>query len=249
MGLLTFTDDFNQVLDEWDGTVGAPSRKNRKRTAVRIYKNGFMEHVIATSHPAMPGVWFGPFIAYGLYTVFTGPQGIGAGLGVFVSGVLAFSLLEYLLHRFPFHWPHGPSRASKLRLFIMHGYHHQFPNDPRRLVAPPALSWPIAAIVLLAYWLVLGSPYMWILFGGTAVGYLAYDWIHYYTHHVRSPSTFIGKRLRRAHAVHHYQIFHLNMGISSPLWDYVFGTFAWSDDTVKKAIAETRAVERMQTES
>jgi len=249
MGILDFTDEFEAALDRWDGKVEAPSRENRKVERLVVFENTFIENVLATSHPALPGVWFGGFVAYGLYIAITGSAGPIAGIGLYVAGALAFTLLEYLLHRFPFHWDPGESRAGKVRLFLMHGYHHQFPNDRWRLVAPPLLSWPIAAVVALTYWLLFGTEWMWILFGGTCVGYLAYDWIHYYTHHFRSPSTRIGKTLRRAHAVHHYKLFHLNMGISSPLWDLVFGTFAWSEATEKEAMAETRGIEHLHQEA
>jgi sterol desaturase/sphingolipid hydroxylase (fatty acid hydroxylase superfamily) len=87
---------------------------------------------------------------------------------------------------------------------------------------------------------------MWIVFGGTCAGYLAYDWIHFYTHHGRNPRTWIGKTLRTAHAAHHYSVFHLNMGISTPLWDVVFGTFGWSKDRMRAALKESRAVENSQ---
>ena len=243
MAFTDFTDEFNEAIDSWNGKVEAPTKESRKQVRLRAYKNGFLENVLATSHPALPGVWFGGFIVYGLYVGSTGTLGPALGLGLFALGVIAFSLLEYLLHRFPFHWPAGKNRSGKVRLFVMHGYHHLYPNDKWRLVAPPIMSWPIAIVVFAAYWLLLGEELTWILFGGTALGYLFYDWTHYYTHHVRSPKTSLGKLLRRAHAVHHYKLFHLNMGISSPLWDFVFRTFAWSDATVKEAMAETRRIE------
>jgi len=243
MGPFEFTDEFKATLDRWDKKVEAPTAENRKIERLRVYKNRFVENVLATSHPALPGLWFGGFVIYGLSLVFTGSLGLWLGLGVYAGGILAFSLLEYLLHRFPFHLDPGESDRLKTLLFLIHGYHHQFPNDRWRLVAPPLLSWPVAAILLAAYHALLPTDAAWILFGGTCVGYLAYDWIHYYTHHFRSPKTPIGKLLRRAHAVHHYKLFHLNMGISSPLWDLVFGTFAWSDATVKDAMAQTRSIE------
>jgi sterol desaturase/sphingolipid hydroxylase (fatty acid hydroxylase superfamily) len=246
MGILDFTDDFEAALERWDGRVEAPSPENRHIERLVVFRNPFIENVLATSHPALPGVWFGGFVAYGLFVAGTGTSGPAVGILLFGSGALAFSLLEYLLHRFPFHLDPGETRAGKVTVYLMHGYHHQFPNDKWRLVAPPLLSWPIAVCVATTQWLLFGTEWMWILFGGTCVGYLAYDWIHYYTHHFRSPKTWVGKKLRRAHAVHHYKLFHLNMGISSPLWDLVFGTFAWSDSTVREAMAETRRLESQQ---
>ncbi len=243
MALFDFTDEFHRTIDRWDGTIGAPSQENRKINRIFVYKNPFVEHVLASSHPIMPGVWFGWAVVYGAYlavSVANDPFGSGA---LFFGGVLSFTLLEYLLHRFVFHFDPGTDRNAKIRLFLMHGLHHEFPNDKRRLVAPPLMSFPIAAVVFAIYWLLLPRIQAFILFGGTCLGYLLYDWTHYYTHHFRSPRTRLGKLLRRAHAVHHYKLFHLNMGISSPLWDLVFGTFAWSEDTMKAALRESKEVE------
>ncbi len=246
MGLFDYTDEFNDAVDRWDGKVEGVSKHNRKINRLRVFKNPFLENVLATSHPIMPGVWFGPFIIYGGYLAVTGTRGPLWGVLMYLAGALGFTLLEYTLHRFPFHMKPGPSRASKVRQFVMHGYHHQFPNDRLRLVAPPIMSWPIAAVLFVIYSLLLDAQGALILFGGTTAGYLFYDWVHYYTHHFRSPKTRLGKALRRAHAVHHHKLFHLNMGISSPLWDWVFGSFAWSEEAVKDAMAATRAIEAME---
>lgn len=248
MGLLDFTDEFKEVLERWDKKVEAPSLENRKKARLRVYKSGLVEHVFATSHPILPGLWFGGFIVYGAWLALTTPRGLLVGLPLYLAGVLAFTLLEYSLHRWVFHFDPGDSEWGKTMLFLLHGYHHQFPNDRWRLVAPPLLSWPIAAIVFATYWALLPMDLVWILFGGTTLGYLFYDWVHYYTHHFRSPRTRLGKVLRRSHAVHHYRLFQHNMGISSPMWDFVFGTFAWSEQAVKEAMAETRAVEAGQAQ-
>ncbi len=243
MGLFTFTDEFNETLDRWDGKIGAPSPENRKINRIRVYKNAFAEHVLASSHPLLPGIWFGWLVVYGAYLALVSGAPLQS-ISLYFAGIVAFSLLEYLLHRFGFHWDPGPERSGRVRLFLVHGLHHQFPNDKWRLVAPPLMSWPLAIAIYSLYWALLGTTNATILFGGTCAGYLFYDWTHYYTHHFRSPKTRLGKLLRRAHAVHHFKLFHLNMGISSPVWDLVFGTFAWSEETVKSALKETRALEK-----
>lgn len=245
MSLFEFTDEFQKTVDRWDGTIGAPSSENRKLNRIRVYKNGFVEHVLASSHPLLPGVWFGWAVVYGAVLALSPGDHRFRGGVLFLSGVMAFSLLEYLLHRFVFHFDPGSDRKAKVRLFLMHGLHHEFPNDKWRLVAPPLMSWPIAALVFSLYYLLLSPEDTFILFGGTCLGYLFYDWTHYYTHHFRAPRTRLGKLLRKAHAVHHYKLFHLNMGISSPLWDWVFGTFAWSEETMRTALREAKEVERL----
>jgi sterol desaturase/sphingolipid hydroxylase (fatty acid hydroxylase superfamily) len=244
MGLFDFTDELIETVERWDGKVGAPSAENRKKTRLRVYKNRIIEDYFATSHPILPGVWFGPFIAYGFFLIGTTERGPLVGGGLFMLGVLAWTLLEYCLHRWPFHYQWGTSFKAKLRLFLIHGYHHEFPNDRWRLVAPPVLSWPIGLVVAGLYWLVFRGDPAWMLpFTGTLLGYLAYDWMHYYTHHGR-PTLWVLKVIRRAHMVHHFKLFHMNMGISSPLWDFPFGTFAWSEGTVKEAMEEARELEK-----
>jgi 4-hydroxysphinganine ceramide fatty acyl 2-hydroxylase len=50
----------------------------------------------------------------------------------YVIGVLSFSLLEYILHRFLFHSEHilPNSKAVRYVHFLLHGIHHMLPVDP-----------------------------------------------------------------------------------------------------------------------
>lgn len=232
MALIEITPECRNAIDRWDGTYGAPSAENRKTPALKVLKNDFLERFIATSHPILPGVWFGPPIVIGLYVGLTASP--GPALGLFAAGILFWTLLEYVLHRFVFHMrPKTP--AAKYNQFMMHGYHHQFPNDRLRLVAPPIMSWPLAIVVAGLMRLALGPVWWWPLFAGTAFGYLAYDWIHYYTHHF-TPTTALGKRLRRAHMVHHFADPESNHGISNPLWDFVLGTYRSSTESADRNV-------------
>ncbi len=61
-------------------------------------------------------------------------------------------------------------------------------------------------------------------FAGTALGYIAYDEIHYLLHN-RNPRTAIGRYLRRYHLLHHHAPELARFGVSSPFWDLVFGTY------------------------
>jgi sterol desaturase/sphingolipid hydroxylase (fatty acid hydroxylase superfamily) len=114
--------------------------------------------------------------------------------------------------------------------YMMHGYHHDFPLDPGRLVAPPILSWPIATVLVALYWPIFGSAAP-ALFAGTVAGYLGYDWMHYYTHHA-NPKNPLGRFMRQFHVEHHFGIAHSQFGLSSPLWDLAFGTF-WTTGALK----------------
>lgn len=222
MGLLDLTPECIDAVNQWSGHVGPPSAQNRKKTAIRVFKNGFVENVLAKSHPILPGVWFGWLIAYGAYD---GATRLGAlGIGLFALGVLMWTLTEYVLHRWLFHRVPGDTFEAKVPQFMLHGYHHEFPNDPYRLVAPPLMSFPIAVVVAAVWYGIFGAELWFPAFAGTVAGYLAYDWIHYYEHHF-TPKWGIGKYLRRLHAIHHYNDPENNHGISGPLWDFVFRTY------------------------
>jgi sterol desaturase/sphingolipid hydroxylase (fatty acid hydroxylase superfamily) len=227
--LLRYTDDCqNAAQGRWPASgvmhgEGIDEKRRDRPKSIRVFENGFIEKVFARAHPITPILWFGPFIAYGLYD---GVRGVGLlrSVGYFALGWLIWTLMEYLLHRFLFHMSaHTPEQ--KFRSFMVHGYHHEFPNDKLRLVAPPLMSFPIAVPTLLAFHWIFGDL-KWLVFAGTAAGYVAYDWIHYYTHHFR-PGNPIGKWLKSYHLLHHFDDYHgrKRYGVSSPLWDFVFGTY------------------------
>jgi dihydroceramide fatty acyl 2-hydroxylase len=137
------------------------------------------------------------------------------------AGYALWSLTEYWLHRVVFHFAPEDGIGAKLH-FMIHGVHHEHPNDPKRLVMPPSASVPLAALFCLVFFLVLGSA--WYPVGaGFLGGYLAYDMTHFALHHHQPKSDF-GKRLRELHMRHHFQDSHRGFGVSLPVWDHVFGT-------------------------
>jgi len=218
------TDQLIDTVDRWDGSLLSPSPANTRIEAVSVFRSEGCERYFATAHAAMPGLWWGPVLGAALFLAsgelqFTVPSAIAT----FLAGFLLWTLLEYVLHRFWFHRAPADDFDSKLRAFMVHGYHHEFPNDRMRLVAPLILSAPLALIIATGYVLLAGRYYGAVLFAGTLLGYLTYDWVHYYTHHFR-PTTRLGKFLRRYHMEHHYKDSDSHFGISSPLWDWVFGT-------------------------
>jgi sterol desaturase/sphingolipid hydroxylase (fatty acid hydroxylase superfamily) len=220
----SFTDGFLETVRHWDGSLLRPSSENRARESVRVFKADWFEHSFATAHPVFPGAFWGPVVLGCIYfSSVDAHSHFWSAAGMFGIGFLAWTLIEYVLHRFFFHIAPEPTFESKLKQFMVHGYHHEFPNDRMRLVAPLILSGPIAIVTASLYYFIAG-PQHWLMgFAGTVTGYVAYDWIHYYTHHFR-PTTRLGKFLRRYHMEHHYSDSESHFGISSPLWDWVFGT-------------------------
>jgi len=137
-------------------------------------------------------------------------------------GWLAWSLFEYTLHRWLFHWQ--PERPALRRLvFMLHGIHHIQPQDGTRVMMPPVVSAPLAAALWGLCGLVLAAPAHDVFFAGFLMGYLAYDLTHWACHQIRFRSG-LGRAIKRHHLLHHHVEPEQNFGVSSPLWDWVFGT-------------------------
>ena len=107
--------------------------------------------------------------------------------------------------------------------WIIHGVHHDHPNDPLRLVMPPSVSVPLALVFYGLFVTVLPTASANLFAAGFLTGYLGYDMLHYHVHHHR-PRTRLGKLLRELHMRHHFQDDTCGFGVSAPFWDRVFGT-------------------------
>jgi dihydroceramide fatty acyl 2-hydroxylase len=147
---------------------------------------------------------------------------VALSIGLFVGGYLLWTLFEYWLHRLVFHFEPQKGLGARLH-WIIHGVHHDHPNDPLRLVMPPAVSVPLAAIVFGIMWLIVGDTYAPGLAAGFYAGYLVYDMLHYALHHI-VPSSRLGRALRERHMRHHFQDDTKGFGISAPYWDDIFRT-------------------------
>jgi sterol desaturase/sphingolipid hydroxylase (fatty acid hydroxylase superfamily) len=183
-------------------------------------------------HPLVPLSVWGPVSILTLAASFRiASLGVGQIFLWIVAGLLVWTLVEYALHRYVFHW--RPQFLGGERLhFILHGVHHEDPSDPTRLVMPLAGSVTLAAILIPLFWLVLGPDAVFPYLTGFLWGYLAYDYTHYALHHFK-PRTAWGRMLKDHHMKHHFVEHESRWGVSSPLWDYVFRTTG-------KARAETR---------
>jgi sterol desaturase/sphingolipid hydroxylase (fatty acid hydroxylase superfamily) len=142
--------------------------------------------------------------------------------GWFAFGLFFWTLTEYLLHRFVFHYE-PTTEWGKSLIFLFHGVHHAYPNDSLRLVMPPVVSIPLATLFYFLFLAVFGETLTAPFFSGFIVGYLIYDEMHYASHHFPLKSK-LGLSIKHHHMKHHYQNESLGYGVSSQLWDYVFGT-------------------------
>jgi len=172
-------------------------------------------------HPAVPVVLYAPVIAL-LLALGIDRGGFWNALGLVLGGYAVWTLTEYWLHRVVFHFEPEGGIGARLH-WMIHGVHHDHPNDPKRLVMPPSASVPLALLFAALFWVALGSPWWMPFTAGFLAGYLAYDMIHYHVHH-HKPRTRVGRRLRELHMRHHFQDHERGFGVSAPYWDHVFGT-------------------------
>ncbi len=190
------------------------------RASPPMFKSGLLDKFTRVHH-LVPVVIFLPAIAilfaYGIERV-----GFAPSLGYAFGGYVLWTLAEYWIHRVIFHFEPEDGFGARLH-WMVHGVHHDHPNDPLRLVMPPAASVPLALVFYAAFHVVLGAERALAFGSGFLAGYLAYDMIHYHLHH-HSPRTRMGKWLRELHMRHHFQDDERGFGISAPYWDRVFGT-------------------------
>jgi dihydroceramide fatty acyl 2-hydroxylase len=198
-------------------------------TPIRLFKSDFLEFFTHISPVVVVLIWL-PVSVYFIARPILAWSEPGFPFYIpiaILAGLFLWTFAEYTLHRFVFHF--RARRAWQERvIFLFHGIHHAQPQCKTRLVMPPVVSIPMAFIFYgLFYGLVgigLRSP-QWIdpLFAGFMLGYLIYDLIHYATHHF-SMRAGVLKYLKRYHMQHHYKTPDQRFGVSSPLWDIVFGT-------------------------
>jgi sterol desaturase/sphingolipid hydroxylase (fatty acid hydroxylase superfamily) len=200
----------------------APRYVSNKDESIPLFENKLLDK-FTYMHPSTPVVLYLPVVAYFLYRAIVNPALSGTGIFLlFLGGMFAWSLTEYLFHRYVFHYE-TKSDFGRYLHFLMHGIHHDYPNDSRRLVMAPAVSIPLALFFYGLFWLTLGPTVMLAFFSGFVFGYLCYDMIHYATHHAPMKGR-IGLWLKHHHVRHHYQDETLGYGVSSPLWDLIFRT-------------------------
>lgn len=193
-------------------------RISNKGTA-RLSNNPLIERLTRT-HFMVPVILFmlmgACFIGYGASI-----QSLPVTFLLSAGGIFFFTFIEYMLHRFVFHFsPHTPTQ-EELK-YKIHGVHHHFPKDKDRLAMPTILSISISGLFLCLFYISMGAV-GYTFFGGFCLGYALYLIIHYSVHCFRQPRNFLSF-LWKHHSLHHYYSDKAAFGVSNPLWDYIFGT-------------------------
>ena len=152
----------------------------------------------------------------------------------FVAGLVLWTLLEYLLHRFVFH-----ERVLGARMALEHTDHHAkvdwfAPWSSKIALAVPVVSAVAALSWALGVWSAAG------LVGGLLSGWLAYEALHRHLH-AAGPRNAYGRWARRHHFHHHFVNPHQNHGVTSPVWDLVFRTWA----PVERVVVPAKQADRL----
>ncbi|NJM94046.1 MAG: fatty acid hydroxylase [Cytophagales bacterium] len=187
----------------------------------QLFQNPLIEKLSRT-HIAVPTGLF-LVISLGLLYHAKASMGLSAALiaTCFVAGWFIFTLAEYLVHRYFYHMEPDTPRKEKVQ-YTLHGVHHEYPKDKDRLAMPPLLSLTVSALLFGVFYLLMGQL-AYAFLPGFLLGYSLYLFIHYAVHAFKPPKNML-KWLWIFHAIHHYKDDSVAFGVSSPLWDYVFGT-------------------------
>ena len=200
--------------------------KIHNKGQARLFKNEYIEYLTKTHPLVIWGIYL-PMIIFMLYY-----SSVVAGVAmvhivfIFLAGVFFWTLFEYTIHRFAFHFIAESERAMKI-VYIIHGNHHEYPRDKERLFMPPLPSIILASVIFSSMFFLAQSlgvrENVFAFFPGFMLGYLMYGTMHYAIHAWNPPYKFM-KPLWRNHHLHHYKNEHRGFGVSTTLWDRIFGT-------------------------
>ncbi|MCH2044131.1 MAG: sterol desaturase family protein [Saprospiraceae bacterium] len=207
---------------------------NLEDKSVRMFSNDFLDS-FSRVHWTVPLYIYIPVIGFSAYATAAYTSMVWyMAIVWFLAGIIFWTFAEYVLHRFVFHY-HPTTEFGKRIHFMTHGVHHDYPRDSMRLVMPPSVSVPLAFLFFFGFRFALGAEIGWPFFGGFVIGYLAYDMIHYATHHANVNWGWFNK-LKKHHMDHHYKEPDLGFGVTNTVWDVLFFTPIDKEEKKKKAV-------------
>ncbi|SMO35225.1 sterol desaturase family protein [Fodinibius sediminis] len=199
-------------------------QKIKNKGSGRIFDNHFLELLTKSPAPVSAAIYLaimGLLLYLGVVREVV--SSFWAGLSIYLSAIFSWTLFEYLFHRYINHLDEyfPDSGWARKVAHSIHGIHHEYPRDRERLMMPPVPGLLIVLLLFAGFWTVLGEL-VFIFMPGFMTGYLAYASIHIAVHKRKVPSLL--KTQHRHHALHHYKHHDKAFGVSTTLWDRVFGT-------------------------
>ena len=146
--------NLNLNWDEYITFINEPKHLVNPIRDVIVFDNPFLELFTKSPWWLIPIVWALPYI----YHMMNSNCDMTTTIVLHIIGLLVWTLVEYIGHRFLFHsedyWlPNHPIVLA--HHFLIHGIHHAFPMDRYRLVLPPILGYS-------AYYLLVFIPFKMI---------------------------------------------------------------------------------------
>jgi 4-hydroxysphinganine ceramide fatty acyl 2-hydroxylase len=187
----------------------------------QLFTNRFLESLTRTNF-AFPVILFLVLsMLILIYGVASSEINVSGMIWLFPVGMIFFTLVEYLIHRFLFHFKADTEKEKNFQ-YLIHGVHHEFPKDKDRLVMPPLVTVLLAVVFYFIFKLIMGEG-VFVFFPGFISGYSVYLLIHFALHRYHPPKNFF-KYLWKHHSLHHYKSEEGCYSVSFPFWDYIFGT-------------------------
>lgn len=187
----------------------------------KLFENKILETLTKT-HPAVIFIMYaiisGVLIRYYYIHIESNAYLI---TGLFFTGLFSWTFAEYMMHRFLYHKLKDATYNTGIQ-YLFHGIHHRHPHDKSRLILPPIPSLIMGFIFFCIFYLLM-NKYAFIFLPGFAIGYSIYMTIHYATHILPPPNN-VFKYIWTHHNIHHYQQHDKAFGVTTPFWDYIFGT-------------------------
>lgn len=195
--------------------------KIKNKGQARLFESRYLE-MLTKTHPLVIWALYVPIIGYMLYYSNTMLDfSIVRVVTTFLGAMFFWTLFEYVMHRYLFHFSSENPKVRRI-IYVMHGNHHEYPRDKQRLFMPPVPSLILASLIFGAQYFFL-REYTFMFFPGFILGYLIYGSMHYAIHAWNPPAKFL-KPLWRNHHLHHYKGDEKGYGVSSSMWDHIFGT-------------------------
>ena len=204
-----------------------------KRSSTKMFDNPILELLSKSNPPLMIGFHIllaGTILFLGI-RINHFNLSLGTIILIFSLGIITWSLTEYLMHRFLFHFERE-NRLIKAFHYAMHGHHHKNPNDKSHMFMPPLPAFIFVMVFLGLFYLIMWD-FAFFFLPGFEIGYLIYSLIHFSVHNytvAKGPF----QKLWIHHAKHHYQSPEKAFGVSSTFWDFVFDTLPKDEKSTRE---------------
>jgi sterol desaturase/sphingolipid hydroxylase (fatty acid hydroxylase superfamily) len=195
--------------------------KIHNKGQARLFQNPALEFFTKT-HPLVIWAIYLPVVLGFPYYAFAHLDFTGRDVALwFFVGMASWTFFEYIMHRWVFHMVAESAKAQRI-IYVLHGNHHHYPRDRERLFMPPVPSLIISSTLFVLMFVLMGRS-AFVFFPGFLLGYLMYGTMHYAIHAWNPPFKWM-KPLWRNHHLHHYKNEGRGFGVSTTIWDRVFGT-------------------------